>query len=120
MLTRSAFLKIVQGTPTVHARMRQLSLHYEDQLAQIITEEAGAPTGDPTARVVASVLGVLARLAFGVPGWPDGRPRSQAEIMAGIDAAFELFAGGLSEYAARGSEAIGDEDAIRRRSSPTE
>jgi hypothetical protein len=46
---------------------------------------------------------VLARLAFGVPGWPDSRPRSQAEIVAGIDAAFDLFAAGLSEYGHRKS-----------------
>jgi AcrR family transcriptional regulator len=98
---RALFLKVVRNSPTVHTRMRQMSLQYEDQLADILAEEATASAGDPTPRVVASLLGMLARLAFGVPGWPDGRQRSHAEIVAGIGAAFDLFERGLSEYGVR-------------------
>jgi AcrR family transcriptional regulator len=98
---RAAFLKVVQNTPTVHARMRQMSLDYEDQLAQIIAEETSASAGDPTPRVVANMLGMLARLAFGVPGWPDGRQPGHEEIVAGIEAAFDLVERGLSEYGVR-------------------
>src|SRR6266487_3923227 len=81
---RAAFLKVVQNSPTVHVCMRQMSLQYEDQLAHILADEATASVGDPTPRVVASLLGMLARLAFGVSGWPDSRQRSHVEIVAGI------------------------------------
>jgi hypothetical protein len=85
----------------VHARMRQMSLDYEDQLAHTIAEETSASAGDPTPRVVANMLGMLARLAFGVPGWPDGRQPGHEEIVAGIEAAFDLVERGLSEYGVR-------------------
>jgi AcrR family transcriptional regulator len=98
---RAAFLKVVQNAPTVHARMRQMSLDYEDQLAHIIAEETSASAEDPTPWVVANMLGMLTRLAFGVPGWPDGRQRSHEEIVAGIEAAFDLVEHGLSRYGVR-------------------
>jgi AcrR family transcriptional regulator len=99
---RAAFRKVIQATPALHARMRTLSLRYEDELGRALAEEAGATAVDPTPRVVASVVGVLTRLAFGVSGWPEGKRRTHEETLAGINAAFDLLEGGLAGYGARG------------------
>jgi AcrR family transcriptional regulator len=98
---RAAFRKVVQSSPTVHARMRQMSLQYEDELARLLAAETAAPPSDPTPHVVASALGVLTRLAFGVTGWPDGKRRSHVETVAGIGEAFDLFERGLAGYGVR-------------------
>ena len=98
---RAAFQRVVQRTPAVHLRMRQMSLRSEALLAQLLMEETGAAPNDPTPLLVAGLLGMLARLAFGGPGWPDSPERSYAETIAGIEAAFALAAGGLAEYGRR-------------------
>jgi AcrR family transcriptional regulator len=95
---RQAFRKLVQSAPSVHARMRQMSLHYEDELTRIIMAEHGADAGDPTPRVIASLIGTLERLAYGATGWPDGKRKSHAEVIAGIHAAFDLIDRGLAGY----------------------
>ncbi|QRO01899.1 TetR family transcriptional regulator [Archangium violaceum] len=99
---RAAFRKVVQSTPSVHARIRQMSLQSEEQLARILAEQTGASAIDPTPRVVASIIGVLTRLGYGVTGWPEGKRRSHAETLASIATAFDLCAQGLAEYGARG------------------
>ncbi len=98
---RAAFRKVIASTPSLHERMRQLSLRYEDQIAKILTEETGAAATDATPRVVASVLGVLTRLGFGLG--PDRTKRwRHAEVIANIEAVFDLFERGLASYAVRG------------------
>jgi AcrR family transcriptional regulator len=99
---RAAFRKVVQSTPSVHARIRQMSLQSEEQLARILAEQTGASAIDPTPRVVASIIGVLTRLGYGVTGWPEGKRRSHAETLASIATAFDLCAQGLAEYGSRG------------------
>lgn len=80
--------------------MRQLSQRYEDQLTEILADETGAGAADATPRVVASALGVLTRVAFGVG--PDRKKRwSHAEVIANIEAVFGLFERGLAGYAVR-------------------
>lgn len=37
--TRSAFRKVISGTPSVHARMRELSLRFEEALAEQLAAE---------------------------------------------------------------------------------
>jgi len=49
---------------------------------------------------VASVVGVLTRLGFGVAGWPDKR-RSHEQTRAGIEAAFARLGAGLRESGVR-------------------
>lgn len=98
---RAAFRKVLQSSPAVRARMRQMSLRTEDELVRVIAEETAAPAGDPMPRVVADVLGRLACLAFVAAGGSDGERRSHAETLAGIDATFDLFDRGLSGYAIR-------------------
>lgn len=98
---RAAFRKVVANTPSVHARMRQMSLQYEDELTRLLAEEAGTSPSDPTARTVASVFGVLTRLAFGFSGTPAGTRWRHAEVVASIHETFALFEHGLARYGVR-------------------
>lgn len=98
---RQAFRKIIEASPTIHARLRQLSLTTEQALAQLLAQDTGAGPHDPTPMVVATALGLLARLAYGVPGWPAGGVESFDEIVEGINAAFDAFEAGFSHYATR-------------------
>jgi hypothetical protein len=50
---------------------------------------------------VASVIGVLTRLAFGVAGWSGPKKRTHAETRAGIEAAFDQVGAGLATYGKR-------------------
>ncbi|MDF2695857.1 MAG: TetR family transcriptional regulator [Labilithrix sp.] len=98
---RMAFRKVIQSTPSLHARMRQLSLRFEEELAELLTEETGASSTDPTPRVAASMIATLTRLAFGVAGWPPNKRRTRAETLDGIRNAFDLVERGLHGYAVR-------------------
>lgn len=98
---RAAFRTILQSSPTVYARLRQMSRQYEEQLEHILRQDMASQDSDPIPRVVASVIGVLTRLAFGMTGWPDGKQRSYAQTVASIDAAFDLFERGLAAYGVR-------------------
>jgi AcrR family transcriptional regulator len=98
---RAAFRKVVANTPSVHARMRQMSLRYEDELAGVLAEEAGTSRSDPTARTVASVLGVLTRLAFGFSGKANGSRWNHADVVTSIHETFALFEHGLARYGVR-------------------
>jgi hypothetical protein len=82
--------------------MRQMSLGYEDELARLLAVESGASPADPTPRTVASVLGVLTRLAFGFAGKPDGKRWRHADVVASIHETFDLFERGLARYGVRG------------------
>lgn len=97
---RDAFRKVVATTPSVHARMRELSLRTEDELARLLAEDTGKPPTDPVPRTIASVLGVFTRLAFGVGGGKSRRWK-HAEVVASIHEGFDLLAGGLARYGAR-------------------
>ncbi|NTX51606.1 TetR family transcriptional regulator [Myxococcus sp. CA039A] len=98
---RAAFRKVIQSTPSVHTRIRQMSLQSEEQLAQILAEQTGASAGDPTPRVVASIIGVLTRLAYGVVSGPPGKRKGHAETTESIVNAFELCEQGLAAYGVR-------------------
>ena len=97
---RDAFRKVIATAPSVHARMRALSLRTEDELARLIADDTGTSPTDPIPRTIASVLGVLTRLAFGVVGGKARRWR-HADVVASIHEAFDLLAGGLGRYGAR-------------------
>lgn len=93
---RAAFRKIVQSSPSVQTRLRQISAQYEEQLAELLTKEA-AP-GDTTPYVVARVIGVLVHLGFGGATWSDTKRRTHAEHLSQIEAAFLLLSKGLADY----------------------
>jgi AcrR family transcriptional regulator len=92
---RAAFRNVVQSTPAVHMRMLEISLRSEEALGAYLAAEQGTGPHDPTSRVVASTIGALTRLAFGI-GWPPAKRRSHAEVRAGIDAAFDRLERGLA------------------------
>jgi len=91
---RNAFRRLVANVPSVHLRMRELSARTEDELARILAVETGKPATDPIARMVASVLGVLTRLAFGVVGG-EAKRWNHASIIASIHEGFDLLSQGL-------------------------
>jgi AcrR family transcriptional regulator len=97
---KTAFRKVVQTAPSVHARMRQISLEAEEQIATLLAKQTAASADDPTPRIVASVIGVLTRLAYGVASWPAGKRRSHAETLASIATAFDRFDRGFADYGA--------------------
>ena len=70
-------------------------------LAQMLAQDTSAGSNDPTPMVVATALGLLARLAYGVPGWPAGGTVGFDQTAEGINAAFDAFEGGFSNYATR-------------------
>lgn len=97
---RNAFSKVVRSTPAIHMRLFEMSLEYERQIGDLLAEETGASKSDPTPWVIASFIGPLSRLAFGV-GWGDDKARAQAEMLAGINAAFDRLEKGLAGYGMR-------------------
>jgi len=99
---RAAFRQIMQTAPTVGARWRELQRHHEHAIARLLVADTAAPADDVLPIVVASLLGVISRLAFyDIIGWPDERPRSAATIDKEIDRAFDLLEHGLAGYGVR-------------------
>jgi AcrR family transcriptional regulator len=99
---RAAFRQIVQTTPTVQARWRETQRRHEDAIARLLAAETNAAPGDVLPIVVASLLGVVGRLAFyDVIGWPDGKQRSAAQTDVEIGRAFDLLEQGLASYGLR-------------------
>jgi len=90
---RAAFRKLVQHAPSVHARMRQLSIEQERELVALLSE--GTPPGDVTPQLVAGVLGILGQLAY--RSVTDGE-RDHDAIVRSIDAAYERVAKGLGDF----------------------
>jgi len=97
---RNAFRRLVANVPSIHLRMRELSARTEDELARILAVETGKPATDSIARMVASVLGVLTRLAFGVVG-SEAKRWNHASIIASIHEGFDLLSQGLGSYGVR-------------------
>ncbi len=97
---RLAFAKVVRSTPAIHMRLFEMSLEYERQIGDLLAGEVGTAEEDPTPWVVASLIGPLSRLAFGV-GWGGSKSRTHAQTLAGIEAAFDLLEEGLAGYGAR-------------------
>lgn len=99
---RLAFRTVIQNAPSVGARWSEILARREEELARVIAEEAGARPGDVTPRILASVFGVISRLAFcNVTGWPSPKRKSAAEVAADIEAAFDLLEAGLRGYGVR-------------------
>lgn len=97
---RTAFSKVVRSTPAIHMRLFEMSLEYERQIGGLLAEETGTAKSDPTPWVIASFIGPLSRLAFGV-GWGDDKARTHAETLIGIQSAFDVLDKGLASYGTR-------------------
>lgn len=104
---RRAFRRVLQSSPSVQARWRERQRGHEQKLASLLAAESGGGSTDPTAQVVAGVLGLLGRLAFyDVIGWPDGKARGAAETDEAIERAFETLGRGLRDYAPQAGKAV--------------
>lgn len=97
---RAAFRRMVQQSPALLARFRQISVDAEAELAALLAAETG-PAGAALAGVVAGIIGVVVRQALDVQAWTQGSQRPYAEIVAGIEAACDLLGRGLADYGVR-------------------
>jgi len=96
---RAAFRKVLQSSPTVLMRFREVAQSREEALAKLLAEETGTDGEDPEPFIVAALLGVLNRLAFcGLTGWPNGKKRAPAKVAEDIERAFALLEHGLGTY----------------------
>jgi AcrR family transcriptional regulator len=117
-LGNDVFARIVEASPALVARLRQIQERREEALARMLADELDASADDLTPRLVAAhILGttrilsgdVVRRMLAG-EGWESIAPglRAQAEK------AFDLLESGLGDYGTRplvaaAGEAAGDE-----------
>ncbi|NGO72355.1 TetR family transcriptional regulator [Streptomyces sp. SB3404] len=99
------FARMVAGSPTLTARLRDLHEQREEALARTLADETGVPAGDITPRAAAAQLAGVHRVLFRelmdltLQGRSD---ESAAEAVAGsAERAFALLAPSLGEYAVR-------------------
>lgn len=98
-------MKMIADSPRLRAREQEALAHIADGLADLLAEEAGAPGGDLTARVVANALVgvhrtlieyVRRRVLAG-----DEVGRLADDVRAGGESAFALLEAGLRDYSTR-------------------
>ncbi|MFB6892650.1 TetR/AcrR family transcriptional regulator [Kitasatospora sp. NPDC056327] len=98
----AAFWRTVEDSPALRARLLDLGERAEEALAAALAEEAGAPAGDPSARVVAGALAGAHRAALAEVrrGVVAGEPVAAVRARAGeaVTAGFGLLAGGLAGW----------------------
>ncbi|MFF3411202.1 hypothetical protein ACFYW8_34410 [Streptomyces sp. NPDC002742] len=98
------FARMVAGSHTLVARLRDLHDLREAALADALADAAGAPRGDITARTAAALLGAVHRTLFRriqeltLAGQDDAR--ISATVIAEADGAFGLLEPSLAGYAA--------------------
>ena len=95
---RADFRKVIYNTPSVLARMRQLSLAHEEALIRLVAAQVGQTTHNSTIRTIVTILGTLSRLAYGFVGHSPEAPPDYKRVVAEINAAFDLVERGLAEF----------------------
>jgi AcrR family transcriptional regulator len=60
----AGFWKVVADSPALRARTREISVELERDLARLLAASVDAPSGDPTARLLAALLLAAWRVAF--------------------------------------------------------
>ena len=95
---RTAFRKIIAATPALRARMHQIAARREDELARVLAAELD-DISPLTLHAVAAAIGMLTRLGFGVG--EDRKRWSYSDLVADIDATFDLFERGLGDFGVR-------------------
>ncbi|HEX4811585.1 MAG TPA: TetR/AcrR family transcriptional regulator [Nonomuraea sp.] len=99
------FARIVNASPALVARMRQIHDEREESLARLLADDLGAAPGDLTPRLAAAHLLDTARLLgrhaldrmVAGEGWETIAP----ELRARAEQAFDLLESGLGDYGAR-------------------
>lgn len=98
-------LAMILATPALAARLGDLAGQMVDELATLLADETGAPTGDPVPRLVASQIGWFHSLVFaeiGARTVAGERPDAIAEaVLALLDVVEELLGERVLDYAVR-------------------
>ena len=95
---RADFRKVIYNTPSVLARMRQLSLAHEEALIRLVAAQVGQTRHNSTIRAIVAILGTLSRLAYGFVGHSAEAPPDYESVVAEINAAFDLVERGLAGF----------------------
>ncbi|MFF0574815.1 TetR/AcrR family transcriptional regulator [Streptosporangium saharense] len=99
------FARMIADSPTLTARLRDLYEQREDALAQALTAEAAAASGDFTPRAVAALLAAAHRALFQQVMELTAAGRDHEEIAAIVAEssrlAFDLLEPSLGDYAVR-------------------
>jgi AcrR family transcriptional regulator len=103
ILTRGAsFLRTIEGSPALRARLRLGYEKAEALLAETIGEETAAVAGDPTPPIVAALLVAIQRTLMESAGAAalrgDAVASTKRRLRKACDRAFVLLEGGLRGY----------------------
>jgi AcrR family transcriptional regulator len=103
ILTRGAsFLRTIEGSPALRARLRLGYEKAEALLAETIVEETAAVAGDPTPPIVAALLVAIQRTLMESAGAAalrgDAVASTKRRLRKACDRAFVLLEGGLRGY----------------------
>jgi AcrR family transcriptional regulator len=99
MADRASFLRTIEGSSALRARVRLGFERAEASLAETIAEETGAVAGDPTPKIVAAMLVAIQRMlmesarAAALRG--DGVAPTKRRLQLSCDRAFALLEGGV-------------------------
>jgi AcrR family transcriptional regulator len=97
-----SFLRTIEGSPALRARLRLGFEKGEAALAETFAEETDAPAGDPTPTIVAAMLVAIQRMlvedAATAALRGDGLASTRRRLRRACDRAFELLEGGARGY----------------------
>ncbi|HEY3256182.1 MAG TPA: TetR/AcrR family transcriptional regulator [Polyangiaceae bacterium] len=102
MVHGASFLRTIEGSPALRARMRLGFEKTEAALAETIGEETAAVAGDPTPQIAAAMLVAIQRMllesAFAAVLRGDALAPTKRKLRQACDRAFALLESGLHGY----------------------
>jgi AcrR family transcriptional regulator len=113
MAERASFLRTIEGSSALRARVRLGFERAEASLAATIAEETGAGAADPTPQIVASMLAGIQRTlmdstrAAALRG--DAVAATKRRLRQACDRAFALLEGGVRSYGKKRAAGRGGE-----------
>ena len=104
----ASFLRTIEGSSALRARMRLGFEKTEAALAETIAEETAAVAGDPTPQIAAAMLVSIQRMllesAFAAVLRGDAVAPTKRKLRQACDRAFALLEGGLRGYGKKGQK----------------
>ena len=104
----ASFLRTLEGSSALRARMRLGFEKTEAALAETIAEETAAVAGDPTPQIAAAMLVSIQRMllesAFGAVLRGDAVAPTKRKLRQACDRAFALLEGGLRGFGKKGQK----------------
>jgi len=104
----ASFLRTIEGSSALRARMRLGFEKTEAALAETIAEETAAVAGDPTPQIAAAMLVSIQRMllesAFGAVLRGDAVAPTKRKLRQACDRAFALLEGGLRGFGKKGQK----------------